>query len=160
MLAIFLIFWFKFFYSFVCKQNMKIILYLFFLINILSIGFLIFYSVIIRKEKYIKNLPAKILNTDLLLSKISNSIIIRNSHDYTLRNPEWEQINKYTFFRRSSGYYFVDTLLMRLFFIVKSTSVLNNFTAELLIENNQNELISKLNLVNSSFTVVITLFIR
>ena len=33
------------------------------------------------------------------------------------RNPEWEQVNKFAFFRRSGAFYFVDTQLLRMFYM-------------------------------------------
>ena len=34
-----------------------------------------------------------------------------------LRNPEWEQLNKYDFFRRSMAYFFVERSLLRVYFV-------------------------------------------
>ena len=125
----------------------------FILINILSIFLLIYYVGFLKKTIHIENKPARIQHQPKFSINAKTTNLKINEESYQnnkLRNPEWEQINKYTFFRRSSGYYFVDTLLLRIFLIVKSTSVLNNFTAELRIENSNDEFITKLNLVNSS----------
>jgi hypothetical protein len=51
------------------------------------------------------------------LSK-SNSTV--NSSGSIPRNSEWEQLNKYVYFRRSAAFYFKDKQLLRIFFISKS----------------------------------------
>ena len=35
------------------------------------------------------------------------------------RNDEWEQLNKYDFFRRTMAYYFIDRSLLRVYFLTK-----------------------------------------
>jgi hypothetical protein len=48
------------------------------------------------------------------------------------RNPEWEQLDKFTFFRRSSAYYFLDKRFLRVFYITSANNV-PNFEIELIL---------------------------
>jgi hypothetical protein len=91
-------------------------------------------------------------------SKLIKLKTLENIHsqlkDEKIRNSEWEQINKYTFFRRNSAFYFIDTKMIRIFYFTKKEYKRFTYSVELLIYNNvKNKLVSTLYLNNNSYTL-------
>jgi hypothetical protein len=49
------------------------------------------------------------------------------------RNPEWDQLNKYDFFRRSTCVYFIDKMFLSIYFITRSDKK-GNYSFNLIAE--------------------------
>jgi hypothetical protein len=70
------------------------------------------------------------------------------------RNPEWEQINKFTFFRRNSSFYFSDMSMLRIFYVTSKDYIKYIYTAKLLVFDKLNQsLLSELHFSNNSYRI-------
>ncbi len=67
-------------------------------------------------KKYFASLKRVFADPTDSTSAVSENITFVIDSPGALRNPEWEQLNKYDFFRRSMAYYFMDRQLLRVYF--------------------------------------------
>ena len=70
------------------------------------------------------------------------------------RNPEWEQINKFTFFRRNSSFYFSDISMLRIFYVTSKDFINYIYTVQLLVFDKYTQsLLSYLTFSNNSYRI-------
>ena len=86
--------------------------------SFLLLNYVVLYYNVILKNLSITSLREKRIFSDFLFDKptlpnmVSDFII---DEPGSLRNPEWEQLNKDEFYRRSMAYYFVEKSLLRVY---------------------------------------------
>ena len=87
------------------------------------------------------------------LERLTLNLTKRNNRlNYTLRNPTWEQMSSYIFFKRSAAFYIIEKSLLRLFFVSQLYAV-NNLTFAIKLKIYQDDgLYTYINIKNGSIT--------
>ena len=95
-------------------------------------------------DEYLSSKHSQISMSNTSLQKSSDVL----NETLTYRNSEWEQLNKYTFFRRSTANYFIDAELLRIYFITHSEIKHYNYSVELFVYEYPDKLLYKIYISN------------
>ena len=101
----------------------------------------------LKDQKYTHS---KILSKNAIAMLSTNSNII----DSKPRNLEWEQINRYTFFRRNSSFFFSDISTLKIFYITNKEYINFTYTAKLMVFDKFNQsLLKEFYFKNNSYDI-------